>query len=81
MIMSKYCKDKGFTREEYKNFKYNIKTMADVIADSTKETHGMYYSIDQIIKYNANTDIKHFLIQELKKLGFEFIEDYTLYRY
>lgn len=81
MNMSKYCKNKGMNKEEYINFKNNIKTLALAIAANTQTTKGVYKNINNIIKYNTDKNIKYFLIQELKKLGFEFIEDYTLYRY
>lgn len=77
MLLSKYCKDKNFTKEQYKTLQQTIKQKAAEIYNSTSYTSGMYYPISNII---PEFDIKPFIIQELKKLGMEFIEDYTLYR-
>ena len=40
----------------------------------------MYYSTNNIIKWNADSNIKYFIIQELKKLGLEFRNNDTEYR-
>lgn len=77
MLLSKYCKDKNFTKEEYKSLQQTIKQKAIEIYNSTSETYGMYFPTFNII---SESDIKPFIIQELKKIGMEFIEDYTLYR-
>lgn len=80
MNMAKYCKNKGMTLEQYHTFKNNIKVAAQTIKDQTTYTHGMYYPVNDIIN-ESNPDIKCFIIQELKKLGFEFLDNSTLYRY
>jgi len=77
----KYCKDKGMNKEEYINFKNNIASTAKAILSKQKYTHGMYYPISDIISFLSDADMKLFIIAELKKLGFEFIENNTLYRY
>lgn len=80
MNMAKYCKNKGMTLEQYETFKSNIEATAQAIKANTSYTHGMYYPVNDIISFMSDADIKGFIIQELKKLGFEFIENYTLYR-
>jgi len=79
--IAKYCKDKGMTKEEYINFKNNITSTAKAILSKQNYTHGMYYPINDIINFLSDADIKLFIIAELKNLGFEFIENNTLYRY
>jgi hypothetical protein len=81
MTIAKYCKNKGMTLEEYETFKNNIQQTAKAIQQQQNYTHGMYYPVNDIITYSPNSEIFPFIIQELKKLGFEFIENYTLYRY
>lgn len=83
MTLCKYCKLKGMSLKEYEQLKENIKNIAIALIEQIPATHknnGMYYPINELIAYNT-TDIKPYLIQELKQLGIEFIEDYTLYRY
>lgn len=81
MTLAKYCKSKGMTLQEYENFQANIINTTQTIANQTKYTHGMYFPVNDIITYSPMSDMRMFIIQELKKLGFEFIEEYTLYRY
>lgn len=81
MTICEYCYKKGMTLEQYQTFKQNIINTAKAIQSQTSYTHGMYYPVNDILTYCPHSDVKPFIIQELKKLGFEFIEDYTLYRY
>lgn len=80
MTIAKYCKDKNMTKEEYKNFKNNIVETAKAIKSTLRDTMGVYQDSKNLFHWAANSDIKYFLIQELKKLNVEFIENYTLYR-
>lgn len=80
MNMGKYCKSKGMSKEEYKNFVSNIKATACAIRATLGYKGGMYYPVTDLFKYNANEDIKHFVIQALKKIDIEFIADNTMYR-
>lgn len=87
MTISKYCHSKGMTLIEYKNFESNIKKSARAIIELIKVKYadnvnnGMYYPINDILTYKANSDVYWFIIGELKKLGVEFIENCTYYRY
>ncbi|GCD12596.1 hypothetical protein [Clostridium tagluense] len=66
MNIAKYCHDKKMSKEEYNNFKENIKTLALAIKTPLQYRNGIYYSTGELFTYNTNEDIKHFLIQELK---------------
>lgn len=81
--MCKYCKDKGMSLKEYKEFKKAIETMSISIKNQLSYNGGMYYNINTLPPlYNRLEDqeIKNFIIQELKKLNIEFIENNTMYR-
>ncbi|EKS4345211.1 hypothetical protein QB607_003215 [Clostridium botulinum] len=80
MDLCKYCKEKNFTKEEYISFKNNIKATANDIRSNLKYRGGMYYNTSNLLKNTYNDDIKHFVIQELKTLGIEFIDNDNLYR-
>lgn len=80
MNIAKYCHNKGMNKEEYKNFVSNVKATAKAIKNQLSYKGGMYYPTSDIIKYNANNDMKYFIINELKKLGIEFINNNQFYR-
>ena len=80
MNIAKYCKEKNFSKEEYKNFKANIEETAKTIRNSLKYNGGMYYSVDDLFDKNIDNDIKCMLINELKKMNIEFFDNNTLYR-
>ncbi|APR02452.1 hypothetical protein RSJ2_4164 (plasmid) [Clostridium botulinum] len=80
MNMCKYCKDKNFTKEEYINFKNNIKATTKAIKSKLEYKGGMYYNTNTLFKNGSNNDIKVFIIDELKKLNVEFIKDNKYYR-
>ena len=79
MTIAKYCKEKGFSKDEYNNFKNNIEKTAKTIRSNLKYRGGMYYSTSDILHY-IDSDIKYFIIQELKKLGVEFRNNDEEYR-
>ena len=81
MNMAKYCKSKGMTLEQYKQFKVNIKRTAKAIQSTVTDTRGIYYPINDLLAYAPNSELQPFIIQELKKIGFEFIENNSLWRY
>lgn len=80
MSIAKYCKEKGMSKEDYKQFASNIKETAKVMRSTLSYNGGMYYKVSDLFKWNANEDMKHFIIQELKNLGIEFFQDNELYR-
>ena len=81
MDMGLYCKQKGFSKEEYKTFKENIKSIAAAIVMQLKDTKGLYYPTSNIIHYQTDKNIKHFIIEELKELQVEFKDNNKYYRY
>jgi len=80
MTIAKYCYDQKMTAEEFYKFKQNIEATAQAIKQNTEQTDGMYYPINDILNSQSDENIKFLIINKLKKLGFEFIENYTLYR-
>jgi hypothetical protein len=80
MSIAKYCKEKGMSKEEYKQFTYNIKEVAKAIRSTLSYKGGMYYKVSDLFNWNADADMKHFIIQELKNLGIEFFNDNIEYR-
>ena len=70
MTIAKYCKEKNFSKEEYKNFKNNIEEIAKTIRSGLKYNGGMYYNADDLFNKNIDNDIKHMIINELKKSEF-----------
>ena len=81
MNMAKYCKKKGMTLQQYELFKQNIENTASAIKSTITDTKGMYYPINNLFTYSPNSELQPFIIQELKKIGFEFIENNALWRY
>ena len=79
MTIAKYCKEKGFSKDEYNNFKNNIEETAKTIRNNLKYCGGMYYNTSDILHY-IDSDVKCFIIQELKKLDIEFRNNDNEYR-
>lgn len=65
----KYCFDKGYTRQQYKQFKQNIQQRATQVYNDTKNTNGMYMPVYNILQ-DIDTTINTFVIQELKKIRY-----------
>lgn len=80
MNMCKYCKEHNFTKEEYLQFKENITAVATAIRSQLAYKGGVYYNTSDIIHYAADPIMKHFIIQELKNLNIEFINNDEFYR-
>lgn len=80
MNMCKYCKEHNFTKEEYLQFKENITAVATAIRGQLVYKGGVYYNTSDIIHYAADPTMKHFIIQELKNLNIEFINNDEFYR-
>ena len=85
MSLAKYAKNKGMTLDQYEVLENNIKNTAIAIKQNYctmyKTDTGMYYNIKILFNTSNLNDIQKFILQELKKLGFEFIENNTLFRY
>ena len=80
MTIAGYCKQKGFSKEEYKNFKNNIINTASAIRSTLHYNGGMYYNVSDLFNWNADANIKCLLINELKKMNIEFFDNDRLYR-
>ena len=85
MNLAKYAKSKNMTLEEYETLKSNIEKTAIAIKQNYcrmyKTDTGMYYDIKILFNTSILNDIQKFILQELKQIGFEFIENNTLFRY
>ena len=85
MNLAKYAKSKNMTLGEYETLKSNIENTAIAIKQNYctmyKTDTGMYYDIKILFNTSILNDIQKFILQELKQIGFEFIEDNTLFRY
>jgi hypothetical protein len=83
--MSLYCKQKGMTLAQYKQFQANINSAASTIFENSKAIHkhdtGVYYPINDIMNtIDGITDTDCFIMDALKKLHMEFIkEDNIIY--
>ena len=80
MTIAKYCKEKNFSKEEYKKFKNNIEEIAKTIRSNLKYNGGMYYNTDDLFNENIDNDIKYMIINVLKKMNIEFFDNDALYR-
>lgn len=78
--ISSYCKNKGLTKEEFKQFKENIKATASAIYSQLNKDNRIYRNFNYFNSWNTDPNIKSFIIAELKKLGVEFNNDYSQYR-
>ena len=85
MNLAKYAKNKGMTLNQYETLKNNIEKTAMAIKQNYcsmyKTDTGMYYDIKILFNTTILNDIQKFILQELKQIGFEFIENNTLFRY
>lgn len=85
MNIATYCKDKGMNLQEFQDYKAEIQREAKEILENIKNNYpvdtGMYFETTEIID-NELGDIRTlFIIQELKKLEVEFMENNKLFRF
>ena len=85
MNIAVYCKNKGMNLQEFRAYKAEIRNEAETILDKIKSDYpidtGVYFMTSEIIDVESE-DIKTlFIIQELKKLEVEFIDNNTLFRF
>lgn len=80
--MSKYCLELGMNLEGFLAYEQEVKTEAQEIFNKAKvirpQDTGMYFPTSELIEVTEQRD--YFIINELKALGVEFIEDLELYR-
>lgn len=79
MNMADYCFEKGMELEQFEQYEKNIEAAAIAILQCVKSNYivdnGVYYNTSEIINYQSDKIQAQFIIQELKKQGFEFIEN------
>ena len=84
MVLSQYAKNKGMQYAEYKQLEANIKSTASGIIAYIKSMYiiddGIYHESKEIPALYNNYDWKPYLLQELKNMGMEFIENNTMWR-
>ena len=80
--MSKYCLELGMDLEGFLAYEQEVKEEAQEIFNKAKvirpQDTGMYFPTSEILKVTEKRD--YFIIDELRKLGVEFIEDLEFYR-
>lgn len=82
MMMAKYCKSLGMDLQEFRAYKQAVEDEAQTIYDRAKKIRpqgtGMYFPTSELIEVKEQRD--YYIINELKALGVEFIENGKLYR-
>lgn len=88
MNMASYCKAEGMNINQYQQYQENIKAAAGAILSVIKAMYktdtGVYHPTHEIISNvpgKNNEYTKAFIVQELKQIGVEFIENNTYWRY
>ena len=79
MTLCKYCHDKKMTLEQYENLEVELKQQAKEIVSKLNYNNGIYYNSTDILT-QVNSELKPFIIKELKNLGIEFYNNNELYR-
>ena len=80
MNMATYCKSKGMNLEQYEQFTANITSTAQAIYENSKSIHkhdtGVYYPLNDIFNtIGGITEVGYYIMDTMKKLGFEFITE------
>lgn len=82
MRMAKYCKEQGMSKQEYYEYKESIELSAETIKEielkNRDHSSGMYYPLKELLQ--VGTQESYYIIDHLKTIGFEFINDYSLFR-
>lgn len=82
MLIAKYCKEQGMDKEQYRKFKKAFEEWAARIYKAAQNSFptGVYFSVVKIMPQDTGDLTRSFIIQELKKLGMEFINNSTEWR-
>lgn len=85
MYIASYCKDQGMDLQGYENYKSNIQTSAQAIVQLIKQNYktdnGIYHDTTEILGLEYKwTETTLFIIQALKQLQVEFIDNNKLWR-
>ena len=82
MTISKFCKQLGMDLKGYRSYKAEIETKANELKEIANKKHsqgtGVYYQTSEILEVGSQES--YFIIDAMKEIGFEFINDLTLYR-
>ena len=83
MMIGQYCsRVLGMNLEEFIAYEQAVKDEAKAIFNKAKtirpQDTGMYFPTSELIKISEQRD--YYIIDELKKLGVEFIEELEFYR-
>ena len=83
MNIARYCSQElGMNLEEFIAYEQAVKDEAKAIFNKAKtirpQDTGMYFPTSELIEVTEQRD--YYVIDELKKLGVEFIEDLEFYR-
>ena len=83
MTLAKFMKQAGCTLAEFNEVEGNIKRAAQGILEMVKRRYatdtGLYHDTAEIM--NLDDKFAPFLMQEMKRIGFEFIENGLMWRY
>lgn len=82
MNIAKYCKELGMDLQGFKAYEKAVKEEAqEIFNKATKirpQDTGMFFPTSELIEVATERD--YFILNELKKLGMEFIENGEFYR-
>ncbi len=83
MTLASYARNKGYTVTQFHDLVRHVATKSLDILETIKAKFnpgsGMYYPTSEII--NTDDDLTPFVLQDLRRLGVEFIENGDLFRY
>lgn len=77
--IAKYCKERGYTKDQFLIFKVTIYKLLELVYRNIKYTKGVYIEID-FIPGGITEDIEGLIIVGLKEKGIEYNNDYSKYR-
>ena len=79
----KYCKEAGMDIKGYEKFMAEFQTAARTIFDEkvAGAPSGVFFPVDELLSDVEGEQVQLFVIQQLKKMGVEFRENGTLWRY
>ena len=82
MNIGRYCKSLGMDLQGYKAYKKAVEEEAQEIFEKATtirpQDTGMFFPTSELLEVKGERD--YFIMNELKKLGVEFIENGALYR-
>ena len=82
MNIARYCKELGMDLQGFKAYEKAVKEEAQELFNKATtirpQDTGMYFPISELLEVTEERD--YFILNELKKLGMEFIENGAFYR-